>query len=147
MNDRVPGEPGRTIGISHESWMRAGLVLPLRHFELRPCSELAHHSVVDESGEFVGIEIVGHEIGELFMAYAHCHVVHLIPNVLRIDLSFAAATVFECLKAVVPLGIADQQALCVIHRRWIGTIDYKTISPVLDPLFDVADELQLMIAK
>ena len=128
MNDRVPGEPGRTIVISHESWMRAGLVLPLRRFELRPCSEPAHHSVVDESGEFVGIEIAGHEIGELFMAYAHCHVVHSIPNVLRIDLSFAAATVFECLKAVVPLGIAAQQALCVTHQCWIGTIDYKTIS-------------------
>ena len=94
MNDRVPSEPGRTIDISHESWMRAGLVLSLRLFELRSCSELTHHSVVDESGEFVGIEIVGHEIGELFMAHAHCHFVHLIPNVLRIDLSFAAATVF-----------------------------------------------------
>ena len=57
MNDRVPGEPGLTIVIGHESWMRAGLVLPLRHFELRPCSEPAHHSFVDESGEFVGIEI------------------------------------------------------------------------------------------
>jgi len=62
------------------------------------------------------------------MAYDHCYVVRSIPNVLRIDLSFAAATVFECLKAVVPLGIAAQQALCVTHQRWIGTIDYKTTS-------------------
>ena len=133
MNDRVPGEPGRTIGISHESWMRAGLVLPLRHFELRPCSELAHHSVVDESGEFVGIEIVGHEIGELFMAYAHCHVVHLIPNVLRIDLSFAAATVFECLKAWTLLVSLLSRPFALLISAGSGRLTTRQSLPFLIP--------------
>ena len=69
----------------------------------------------------------------------------------QIDWRFVAATVWDCLKVITALAITAYSLTCDAHRRWVGSIDWNLpavrVAPSINPLFDVATELELMTCR
>lgn len=69
----------------------------------------------------------------------------------KIDWRFSASVFFDCLKIVVVALITSVTLLNDAHRRWVGSIDWNLptvqVAPSINPLFDVATELELMTCR
>ena len=66
----------------------------------------------------------------------------------QIDWRFVAATVWDCLKVITALAITAYSLTCNAHKRWIGSIDWNLpAAPVINPLFEMAAELEQMTSK
>ena len=69
----------------------------------------------------------------------------------QIDWHAVAAAVANGLKVVTALLITAVSLTCDAHKRWVGTIDWSLpaapVAPALNPLFDLAAELEQMTSK